>query len=737
MRSARKPVRHTLALCTLVIFPLLSFSLLSAPSARAQTLPSSGSKASGTRANNTGVLDSRLEKAISDIDQKRIDLHVPGAALVIVKDDRIVAIRGLGVRDVAENLPVTPETLFAIGSSTKAFTAMTVLMTAEDGKLKLTDPPRKYLPAFKLQDADADSKITISDLLCHRCGLERTDLAWYTGKLNSREIIRVACEAKPTAKFGEKFQYQNIMFLTAGEVAAAAQKRLWSDLLYWRILRPLGMKSTTLSVTEMQDREDFSRGYSYNALTRETRLLPTRDIRMIAPAGAINSNVQEMAQWLRLMLGGGVFNGKRLVSQASIDQLTSKHMAVGGGMDYGYGWFLHDWHGHKVVEHGGNIDGFSAEVALMPDQKLGFVLLTNQNNSALQQQSLDLIWSDLVDLPAPAPGSPSATPVKEVASSEPAGDPQKEVGVYTLAPGLDLTVSCREGKLYAQATNQPEFSLKNLGGRKYTIGPPVPPGIYLTFHSAKGDPNRTELEFEQGGFKVTALAKAASTSVIAISAEELFNKAVAAAGGAENLRKVRSLSARFVLDMPTQGITGEGIDYRMAPNSEAQTLKMRAAGKQVATIRSYFDGKQGGSFSSFSSSEKIPENRLNETRIAADFYPLLNWKTNFKTVTIKGTEKLGDEEVYLIEETPEKGNPIIERYSTRSFLLLQRDRKILEPDLGITISSVEKFSDYRPVNGVMFPFKRIQTQMDTNETHIEYKEVRFDARIPASAFRTK
>ncbi len=127
------------------------------------------------------------QKCRKTLDAKREEFHVPGAALVIVKDDKIVAIQGMGLRDVEHKLPVTPQTLFAIGSSTKAFTAMTALMSVDDGKLSLSDSPRKYLPYFKLKDPDADAKITVSDLLCHRSGLDRTELAWYTGKLARRK----------------------------------------------------------------------------------------------------------------------------------------------------------------------------------------------------------------------------------------------------------------------------------------------------------------------------------------------------------------------------------------------------------------------------------------------------------------------------------------------------------------------------------------------------------------------
>ena len=149
-----------------------------------------------------------IEKAIDD---KRKELGIPGLSLVIVKDDKVIYMKGLGVKDFEKKLPVTPNTLFAIGSASKAFTALTAVMTVDQGRLSLEDSPKKYLPYFTLRDPEAAAKITIRDLLAHRSGLNRTDLAMVTNKLNREELIKVAGQAKATAKLGEKFQYQNIM----------------------------------------------------------------------------------------------------------------------------------------------------------------------------------------------------------------------------------------------------------------------------------------------------------------------------------------------------------------------------------------------------------------------------------------------------------------------------------------------------------------------------------------------
>ena len=298
-----------------------------------------------------------IEKALDD---RRKELGIPGISLAIVKDDQIIYLKGLGYKNFEQKLPVTPDTRFAIGSASKAFTAMLVAIAADEGKLSFDDSPKKFLPYFTLKDTDAAAKITIRDLLAHRSGLNRTDLAMVTGVLNREELIKVAGMAKPTAKLGEKFQYQNVMYAAAGEVVAKAENSTWDKLIANRIFKPLGMKNSDTAVAAMQKSRDFSFGYDYTPSTKVTRLLPQREIGAVAPAGAINSSARDMAQWLRLMLANGSINGRRLVSEKNFDELVRKQINIAGPVDYGLGWFLRTWNGHKVVEHGGNIDGFNA-----------------------------------------------------------------------------------------------------------------------------------------------------------------------------------------------------------------------------------------------------------------------------------------------------------------------------------------------------------------------------------------
>lgn len=472
MRNPKRPAGLPLVLT-------LACALAAAP-ARAQ-------QPSATQPAAESDLQARLAAAEKVIDEKRKELGVPGVSLVVVKDGRVVYLKGLGVRDFERKLPVTPDTLFAIGSASKAFTAMLVLMAADEGKLSLEDPPRKFLPYFKLRDPEADAKITVRDLLSHSSGLNRTDIAWITGALTREEVIRVAAQAKPTAKLREKFQYQNVMYSAAGEAAAAALGSSWERLVRERIFKPLGMKSSVLSVPEMQRTRDFAFGYDYDAATGETRRLPTRDFPAVAAAGAVNSNARDMARWLRLVLGGGEFEGRRLVSQKSFAEMVRPQQKIGGSLSYGLGWFLRDWRGHRVVEHGGNIDGFNALVALMPDQRLGFVMLSNVTGSPLGATAMEAVWSNLV-------GAPEAKEQKAGAATETAVKVEEEVGSYLLAEAnMTLEVALKDGRLTLAVPGQPVYTLEPVAGRRYRIAE----GFFITFRPSKDGARESEAYLEQ------------------------------------------------------------------------------------------------------------------------------------------------------------------------------------------------------------------------------------------------
>ncbi|MEK6408637.1 MAG: serine hydrolase [Acidobacteriota bacterium] len=330
--------------------------------------------------------DEYVNKALKDWD-------VPGLAIAVVKNDQVVFAKGYGVRKLGDPAAVDAKTLFAIGSSSKAFTSASIAMLMDEGKLKWDDPATKYLPGFQLFDPYVSREITVRDLLCHRSGLERGDFLWYGTSYSRDEILRRVRYLKPTWSLRSTFGYQNIMYLAAGQIVAGVSGKSWDDFIRERIFKPLGMTSSSTSINDLKNSGDVATPHA--KIDGKVEIIPWRKIDNIAPAGSINSNVVDMAQWVRLQLGEGSYKGQRLISSGGAKEMHTAQTVIrmeppwtlfysdAHFLNYGLGWFLHDHRGRKVVEHGGNIDGMSAMVAMIPEEKLGLVILTNMNGTPL------------------------------------------------------------------------------------------------------------------------------------------------------------------------------------------------------------------------------------------------------------------------------------------------------------------------------------------------------------------
>ena len=619
-----------------------------------------------------------LQKIKTEIDQNRQKLYIPGASLAIIKDDNVILLTGLGYKDLANKKPVTPDTLFAIGSSTKAFTSMLMAMAVDEGKVKFTDSPKKYLPYFRMFDPDTDKNITVSDILSHRSGLPRTDLIMLGNNLTSEDIIWNVTRAKPTAKLGEKFQYQNIMFVAAGMIEATVYRSTWFDLVKQRIFQPLGMTRTNTSVAQTLADPDHSLGYSGTADYRE---LPMRSIEVAAPAGAINSSAREMSNWVRYLLRGGEVDGKPLVSKDSCAELFKPRITVAGALKYGYGWFLDDWHGHKVIQHGGNIDGFNAQVAFMPDQNLGLVLLTNVSGSPLGNIAMDSVWTHLVGAPADS---------EKIVKLE---NPDLEVGTYRLQIAkLDFAVTHEGDHLYVQPTGQPKMELLPLGNRRYKIAPPAPDKVYMTFATDKDNPKINAVSLEQAGQKFNLTAP--KPYVADISVDDLMAKNLAAMGGATNLSKIKSMTYRYEYDMESQGVKAWGYVTKVAPDLEDDVSIFTAGGRQFGSDDTVFDGKRAVDRPSFGPAEHVEGVNLANVAIDAQVSQELNWRTLFPKVVITGVDKVAADDCYVVEKTPVTGSKVTDYISKSSSRLMKRTYG------AGTAQITDEYRDYKVVDGI-------------------------------------
>ena len=401
------------------------------------------------------------------VDEIRKQWGLPGLSMAIVKDGKIVFTKGYGVRDEKKQLPMTEDTVLPIGSTTKSFTSLLLSMLVEEGKLDWDTPVKQYIPWLKLSDPEVTEKVTARDLLCHRTGLPKHDVhGVFCTKENRKEMVEDLQYLPMSAPFRSKLQYSNQMVMLAGYLAEVLTGESWEDLVKERILKPLGMEHTCMTIPEMERYENRSKGYLFNGT--ENLELPYLSLKGIGPAGAINSTAEDMATYLLMQLG----HGKKLVSQDSLEEMHKVQMhgtPYFWTMDeiteanYGLGWFVDLYRGHKMVSHGGNTLGFSSLMTLMPEQDFGMILLSNGNSNfmiyALTYAILDrLLGAEEQDWMAKMQGliggvfaqmqqAMEERAKNRILDTTPKYEPAAYCGVYT-APGFgEFTVRESGGKL--------------------------------------------------------------------------------------------------------------------------------------------------------------------------------------------------------------------------------------------------------------------------------------------------
>lgn len=340
------------------------------------------------------------------VDDVMTEWHVPGLAVAAVEDGEIVYAKGYGHRDVEAGEVVTPATLFAIGSNSKSFTVVLMGQLVDEGKLDWNAPVRDYLPDFALHDEYAAENMRVRDLVTHVSGLPRHDVLWYGRSLSRPEIFARLEHLEPTTTFRGRWQYQNLMFLTAGYLVERITGRSWDDLVRERIFEPLGMARSNASVKDMRTAENVAFPYVYDREDDELTKVPFRDIDNVAPAGSINSSVEEMANYIRMQINLGEFEGTRILEEGNASMMQQPQSLVGAPMEepelgpltYGLGLMVSTYRGHKVVSHGGGIDGFISAMAWLPNDSIGVMVLTNMSGEANPVPALvrDRVFDELL-----------------------------------------------------------------------------------------------------------------------------------------------------------------------------------------------------------------------------------------------------------------------------------------------------------------------------------------------------
>jgi CubicO group peptidase (beta-lactamase class C family) len=434
---------------------------------RAQRLPPMG-------------FDAYVQKALQD-------WGCPGLAIAIVKNDSMVFAKGYGVRQIGNSAQVNEKTIFGIASCSKAFTSACLAMLVDEKKIRWDDPATKYLDGFQLYDPYVTREITVRDLLSHRSGLPAFggDLIWWGSTYSRDETLRRIRFVKPATSFRSRYAYQNIMFIAAGQVVSAVAGKPWEEFVKERIFVPLAMQSSGTSVKTLQGIENIATPHM--RVDGKTRAIAWRNLDNGAPAAGINSNVLDMARWIRLQLGHGVFEGKQIFSTVVSEEMWSPQTIIptstpesplpaflkGHFSAYALGWSLGEYRGRYFVRHYGEDDGMSSVVGLLPEEKLGIVILTNLHVTSLHTALLYRIfdaflkaksedWSTLylkvrTNEESKAAAEAADAEKARAKNSRPSLPLSRYAGKYSNTTYGDATVVEQGGKLVVQLSASPTY----------------------------------------------------------------------------------------------------------------------------------------------------------------------------------------------------------------------------------------------------------------------------------------
>jgi CubicO group peptidase (beta-lactamase class C family) len=378
------------------------------------------------------------------VEQAVRDWRVPGLAIAVVKDDAVVLAKGYGVLDVGKPDLVTEHTRFAIGSTTKAMTAVAIGMLVDEGKLRFDERVIDVIPELVLYDPYVTRELTIRDLLTHRSGLGGTDLLWAFGEMPFDEMMRRLRHVRPTSSFRSQWSYQNVMYAIAGEVVARVSGTPWPEFTRARIFAPLGMTESVTLVAEVRGLPNVATPHD---IIRDTvRQVPMRSTDGVASAGSVYSSVADMAKWMRFILDSGRVGGKSILKPATFSELVTPQIRAAQstypalalskphGFSYGLGWFVQDYQGEVVWMHTGSINGMIALIGLLPDRRAGVFVLANLDHAELRHALMYKVF----DLYAGNPPRDWSAELKAFFARRSAGARPPTRPVNAAAPSLPL-----------------------------------------------------------------------------------------------------------------------------------------------------------------------------------------------------------------------------------------------------------------------------------------------------------
>jgi CubicO group peptidase (beta-lactamase class C family) len=328
----------------------------------------------------------QLENYIQEVMNKS---QIPGLCISIVRNDSVIFSKGFGVLIAGKEEPVDQQTLFNVASLSKAFTAAAVALQVDSGNLRWDDPVINHLPQFKLYNPYVTQNITVRDILTMRSGLTGGDSLWAGTNRTRNEVIHEMRDLKPGGQFRLIHDAYNIHYLVAGQIVTASANKTWDDFIKERLLTPLGMTSTFSRYEDVQNIDNYASPHKLGE--GKIQILQKQDYNNISPAAGLVTNVVDLAQWIRLQLGNGIFENKRFISDESMGEMHKPQILAPYWfkeyfnpealfVTYGMGWGISDYKGLILIDHGGMVPGFTAHIAMLPSKQLGIAILANMDN---------------------------------------------------------------------------------------------------------------------------------------------------------------------------------------------------------------------------------------------------------------------------------------------------------------------------------------------------------------------
>ncbi len=422
----------------------------------------------------------------SSIETALVDWNVAGLAVAVVKDGRVEHLQGYGYRDIGDGSAVDGNTIFGIGSTSKTFGSAVIGVLIDEGVLDWDDRVIDHLPDFRVSDPYVTQALTLRDLLSHRSGVETNNIIFF-GSVSRDDIVRKARHLAQVAGFRSRFGYHNVMILTAGQVAAKATGKDWDDVVKEKIIQPLGLQRTSTSTRDLDGYANVAT--PHHMIDGKLTTVPWLNVDQVGPAGCVNSTAADLATWMQVHLGDGTFEGDEIWSRDVQEAMHAPHAIMSPSTTgrlaeystfslYGLGWMMHDYRGKKMVYHGGATDGMGSFLGLIPEEKLGVVVLQNTTQSGLLEAVAYRIidaylgapareWMELS--PSRAARKPRAEPHDSSPTSAPSLSLESYVGVFHHPIYETVSVRLEQDRLVMHFDLYPSATLEHREGDTFAM----------------------------------------------------------------------------------------------------------------------------------------------------------------------------------------------------------------------------------------------------------------------------